>query len=30
MVAKAIPAVTSYVTKSGGAEVGNLLANALK
>jgi hypothetical protein len=29
-VAKAIPALTSYVTKSGGADVGGLLAGALK
>ncbi len=30
MVAKAIPVLTSFVTKSGGANVGNLLAGALK
>jgi hypothetical protein len=30
MVAKAIPVLTSFVTKSGGASVGNLLAGALK
>jgi hypothetical protein len=30
MVAKAIPVLTSFVTKSGGAKVGNLLAGALK
>jgi len=30
MVAKAIPVLTQYVTKSGGAEVGSLLAAALK
>jgi hypothetical protein len=30
MVAKAIPVVTNYVTKTGGAEVGKLLANVLK
>ena len=30
MVAKAIPVLTSFVTKSGGAGVGNLLAGALK
>ncbi len=30
MVAKAIPVVTNYVTKSGGAEVGKLLAGVLK
>ena len=30
MVAKAVPAITSFVTKSGGADVGNLLAGALK
>jgi hypothetical protein len=29
-VAKAIPILTSFVTKSGGANVGNLLAGALK
>ena len=30
LVAKAIPVLTSFVTKSGGANVGNLLAAALK
>jgi predicted anti-sigma-YlaC factor YlaD len=30
MVAKAIPVLTQFVTKSGGAGVGNLLAGALK
>jgi hypothetical protein len=30
MVAKAIPVLTSFVTKSGGAQVGNLLASVLK
>lgn len=30
MVSKAIPAVMSYVTKTGGADVGGLLAGALK
>ena len=30
MVAKAIPVLTSFVTKSGGAGVGQLLAGALK
>jgi hypothetical protein len=30
MVAKAVPVVTNYVTKSGGAEVGKLLAGVLK
>lgn len=30
MVAKAVPVLTSFVTKSGGAEVGSLLAGALK
>jgi hypothetical protein len=30
MVSKAIPILTSFVTKSGGANVGNLLAGALK
>ena len=30
MVAKAIPILTSFVTKSGGASVGKLLAGALK
>src|SRR4051812_12860709 len=30
MVAKAIPVLTSFVTKSGGANVGNLLAGVLK
>jgi hypothetical protein len=30
MVAKAVPILTSAVTKSGGASVGNLLAGALK
>ena len=30
MVAKAIPVVTNYVTKSGGAEVGKLLASVLR
>jgi hypothetical protein len=29
-VTKAVPVVTSFVTKSGGAGVGNLLAGALK
>lgn len=30
LAAKAIPVLTSFVTKSGGASVGNLLAGALK
>ena len=30
MVSKAIPVLTSFVTKSGGANVGSLLAGALK
>ena len=30
MVAKAIPVLTSFVTKSGGANLGNLLASVLK
>jgi hypothetical protein len=30
MVGKAIPVMTSFVTKSGGADVGSLLAGALK
>jgi hypothetical protein len=30
LVAKAVPILTSFVTKSGGASVGNLLAGALK
>ena len=30
LVAKAIPVLTSFVTKSGGANVGSLLAGALK
>jgi hypothetical protein len=30
MVAKAVPVLTSFVTKSGGASVGQLLAGALK
>jgi hypothetical protein len=30
MVAKAVPVLTNYVTKSGGAGVGQLLAGALK
>ena len=30
MAAKAVPVLTSFVTKSGGANVGNLLAGALK
>jgi hypothetical protein len=30
MVAKAIPILTSFVTKSGGAGVGNLLASVLR
>ena len=30
MVAKAIPVLTQFVTKSGGANVGNLLTGALK
>ena len=30
MVAKAVPVLTSFVTKSGGADVGQLLAGALK
>jgi hypothetical protein len=30
LVAQAIPALTSFVTKSGGANVGSLLADALK
>ena len=29
-VAKAVPVLTSFVTKSGGASVGKLLAGALK
>jgi hypothetical protein len=30
LVAKAVPVLTSFVTKSGGASVGNLLAGVLK
>ena len=30
LVSKAIPVLTSFVTKSGGASVGSLLAGALK
>ena len=30
MVSKAVPVLTSFVTKSGGADVGKLLAGALK
>jgi Protein of unknown function VcgC/VcgE (DUF2780) len=30
LVAKAVPVLTQFVTKSGGANVGNLLASALK
>jgi len=30
MVSKAVPILTSYVTKSGGSKVGSLLAGALK
>jgi predicted anti-sigma-YlaC factor YlaD len=30
MVAKAIPILTSFVSKSGGANVGSLLAGVLK
>lgn len=30
LVAKAVPVLTSFVTKSGGADVGKLLAGALK
>jgi hypothetical protein len=30
LVAKAVPVLTSFVTKSGGADVGRLLAGALK
>jgi hypothetical protein len=30
MVSKAVPVLTSFVTKSGGADVGRLLAGALK
>ena len=30
LVAKAVPILTSFVTKSGGANVGNLLASVLK
>jgi hypothetical protein len=30
MAAKAVPILTSYVTKTGGADVGSLLAGALK
>lgn len=30
LVAKAVPVLTSFVTKSGGADVGNLLAGVLK
>ena len=30
LVAQAVPVLTSFVTKSGGANVGNLLAGALK
>jgi len=30
MASKAVPVLTKFVTKSGGAEIGNLLAGALK
>ena len=30
MASKAVPVVTNYLTKSGGADVGKLLAGALK
>jgi hypothetical protein len=30
MAAKAVPILTSFVTKSGGTNVGSLLAGALK
>jgi predicted anti-sigma-YlaC factor YlaD len=30
LVAKAVPILTGFVTKSGGANVGNLLAGVLK
>ena len=30
LVAKAVPVLTSFVTKSGGADIGRLLAGALK
>jgi hypothetical protein len=30
LVAKAVPIITSFVTKSGGADVGNMLASVLK
>ena len=30
MIAKAVPVLTNFVTKSGGADVGQLLAGALK
>jgi len=30
LVSKAVPVLTSFVTKSGGANVGNLLAQALR
>jgi len=30
MIAKAVPVLTNFVTKSGGADVGQLLASALK
>jgi Protein of unknown function VcgC/VcgE (DUF2780) len=30
MASKAVPILTNYVTKSGGADVGKLLAGALK
>ena len=30
LVTKAVPLLTSFVTRSGGANVGNLLASALK
>jgi hypothetical protein len=30
MAAKAVPILTSYLTKTGGADVGSLLAGALK
>ena len=30
LVTKAVPVLTSFVTKSGGANVGTLLAGALK
>jgi hypothetical protein len=30
MVTKAVPVLTSYVSKMGGADVGSLLAGALK